>query len=52
MAPDAYQDMILQDAVPRATIQQDINVYLRDQFSKIREEHNVIAPREIYLAND
>jgi hypothetical protein len=52
MAPDAYRDMILQNAVPQATIQQDITVYLRDQFSKIREDHNVIAPREIHLAND
>ena len=52
MAPDAYRDMILQNAVPLATIRQDITVYLGDQFSKIREDHNVIAPREIHLAND
>jgi hypothetical protein len=36
--------MILQDAVPRAMIQQEIAVFLLDQFSKIREEHNIVPP--------
>jgi hypothetical protein len=52
MAPSAYRDMVLQDAVPRETIEQDINAYIRDEFSKIREKFNADAPIEIRPGHD
>lgn len=41
---DTYQDLVLQDAVPHTTIQQDITIYLKDGFLKIRENYNDDAP--------
>ncbi|KAL9035146.1 MAG: hypothetical protein Q9214_006720, partial [Letrouitia sp. 1 TL-2023] len=35
-----YQDIILQDAVPNATIQHDILTFLEDEFGKIRSSYN------------
>ncbi|KAL8626047.1 hypothetical protein Q9189_008272, partial [Teloschistes chrysophthalmus] len=36
-----HQDMVLQDAVPQATIQHDILVFLEDAFEKIRNSYNL-----------
>ncbi|KAL9576092.1 MAG: hypothetical protein Q9212_007392, partial [Teloschistes hypoglaucus] len=36
-----HQDMVLQDAVPQATIQHDILVFLGDAFEKIRNSYNL-----------
>lgn len=44
MSVDSYQDIILQDAVPRATIQHDISVFLKDAFSEIRQNYNIDPP--------
>lgn len=35
-----HEDIILYDAVPQTTIQHDISIYLHDEFSRIRKEHN------------
>ncbi|KAK3169914.1 hypothetical protein OEA41_009298, partial [Lepraria neglecta] len=47
----AHQDLIL-DEVPRATIQHDIYMFLKDEFSKIREEDNNDPLSGIPLDND
>lgn len=39
MSTDAHQDMILHE-VPRKIIQHDISVFLKDAFSRIREDYN------------
>lgn len=39
MSKEYHLDVILQDAVPQQTIEQDLLVYLRDEFCRIREEH-------------
>jgi hypothetical protein len=52
MSVDAYQDMTLQDAVPSATIQHDISVFLGDEFSKIRDGYNRDRPSSIALEHD
>jgi hypothetical protein len=44
MPVDSYQDIILQDAVPRAMIQHDISVFLKDAFSEIRQNYNIDPP--------
>jgi hypothetical protein len=36
---DTYQDLILQDAVPRTTIKQDIFAFLKDKFAEIRKKN-------------
>ncbi|KAI4192154.1 MAG: hypothetical protein LQ350_008694, partial [Teloschistes chrysophthalmus] len=36
-----YQDIILQDAVPHATIQHDILTFLKDAFGEIRNSYNL-----------
>jgi hypothetical protein len=36
-----HQDVILQDEVPRTTIQHDIFVFLKDEFEKIRRQYNL-----------
>ena len=38
MSADAHRDMVLQDEVPRTTIQHDISAFLRDAFAKIRTD--------------
>lgn len=40
----AYQDMILQDTVPKMTIQHDISIFLEDEFSEIRQNYNEDPP--------
>lgn len=40
LSTDTYQDMVLQDAVPRNTIEHDLLMYLRHAFTTIREECN------------
>ena len=35
-----HQDIVLQDAVPQTIIQQDILVFLKDEFEKIRDSYN------------
>lgn len=50
MAPVASRNMILQYALPRAMIHQEIAVFLLDQFSKVREEHNIVTPRQVHPA--
>ncbi|XWW94391.1 hypothetical protein V2A60_002334 [Cordyceps javanica] len=40
MSVDAYQDILLYDAVPQTTIQQDISTYLESAFSKFQSEFN------------
>lgn len=42
MSTDAHQDMILHE-VPRTIIQHDISVFLKDAFSKIREDYNNVS---------
>lgn len=49
MAPDTHRDVILQDAVPRKTIQQDIYTYLKDTFSKIQEKFDLDTPTHMRL---
>jgi hypothetical protein len=49
MPDDARQDIILHDEVPRTTIQQDISIFLKDEFSKIRESYNDDRPPNISL---
>lgn len=44
MSVGAHQDLILHDEVPRATIQHDISVYLKDKFSEIRKRYNDDPP--------
>ena len=39
MSVNTHQDVILHE-VPRTTVQRDIYVFLKDEFSKIREEYN------------
>jgi hypothetical protein len=52
MSIDAYQDMILQDAVPRTTIRHDISIFLKDAFSEIRENYNADPPLGRPLGHD
>jgi hypothetical protein len=52
MSLDAHQDMILHDEVPRTAIQHDISVFLKDEFSKIREEYNHGPPSGTPLDHD
>ena len=40
MSADVYQDMVLQDEVPRITIQHNISTFLKDTFTKIRTDNN------------
>ncbi|KIX05609.1 uncharacterized protein Z518_03581 [Rhinocladiella mackenziei CBS 650.93] len=49
---DTYQDIVLHEEVPRATIQNDILVFLEDEFSKIRENYNRDRPSSIALNPD
>ena len=42
MSADAHRDMVLQDEVPRTTIQHDISAFLRDAFAKIRTDSNLL----------
>ncbi|KIW16082.1 hypothetical protein PV08_06133 [Exophiala spinifera] len=44
MSVETYQDLILQDAVPRTTIRHDISVFLKDAFSEIRANYNADPP--------
>ncbi|KIX03848.1 uncharacterized protein Z518_07401 [Rhinocladiella mackenziei CBS 650.93] len=52
MSVDSYQDIILQDAVPRVTIQHDISVFLKDAFSEIRQNYNIDPPLGRLLNHD
>jgi hypothetical protein len=52
MNADAYRDMILEDAVPRTTIQHDISTFLKAEFSRIREEFNSHQPLGMALGDD
>lgn len=40
MNVDTHQDLVLHDEVPRATIQHDIFVFLKDAFLKIQKNYN------------
>lgn len=40
MSIDTHRDLILHDEVPQTTIEQDISAFLKDEFTKIREEFN------------
>lgn len=44
MLVDAHQDLVLHDEVPSTTIQHDISVFLKDEFSKIRKNYNDDPP--------
>ena len=43
MSTDTHQDVVLHE-VPHLTIQNDISAFLKDEFSKIREEYNNDRP--------
>ena len=51
MAADAHQDVVLQD-IPPTTIENDISVFLKDEFTKIREEFNYIRSAGSSLPSD
>lgn len=52
ISTDVYQDMVLQDIVPHATIHHDITLFLKDEFSKIRENYNNDPPPGSQLEHD
>lgn len=52
MSLDVHQDIVLYDAVPRTTIQHDISTFLKDAFSKFRNEYNADPPSETPLDRD
>lgn len=49
---DVLKHMILQDAVPQTIIQNDISIFLMDQFSKIHENYEHDGPMGIALERD
>ncbi|KAH0562075.1 hypothetical protein GP486_003227 [Trichoglossum hirsutum] len=49
---DAHEHMVLQDAVPQTTIQDDISTFLKDEFSKIRENCEHDGPVSTALERD
>ena len=48
MSSDTHQDVILQD-IPQITIKHDISAFLRDGFTKIREDYNCLHPSDASL---
>jgi hypothetical protein len=52
MSAAAHQDLALHDEVPRITIQLDISFFLKDEFSKIREDYNSDSPSDALLGHD
>ncbi|KIW25442.1 uncharacterized protein PV07_08615 [Cladophialophora immunda] len=52
ISAEVHQDMVLQDIVPRTTIQHDITIFLKDAFSKISENYNNDTPPESRLEHD
>ncbi|KIX07175.1 uncharacterized protein Z518_01828 [Rhinocladiella mackenziei CBS 650.93] len=52
MSVDAHQDLVLHDEVPPTTIQHDISAFLKDAFSKIRENYNADLPSSTPLEDD
>ncbi|KAL9577423.1 MAG: hypothetical protein Q9203_007467 [Teloschistes exilis] len=52
MSAAIHQDMILQDAVPHATIQYDILTFLKDAFREIRNSYNLDPPSGTPLDRD
>jgi NACHT domain len=52
ISTDVYQDMVLQDIVPHATIHHDITLFLEDAFSKIRKNYNNDPPPGSQLEHD
>lgn len=51
MSANVHQDMLLRD-VPQNTVQQDILVFLKDEFSKIRRSYNAELPSGTPLYDD
>lgn len=51
MSVDAHQDLILHE-VPQATVEHDIYVFLKDEFSKIRNSYNDDPPSGMLLDSD
>ncbi|KAL9582972.1 MAG: hypothetical protein Q9212_002981, partial [Teloschistes hypoglaucus] len=47
-----HQDMVLQDAVPHATIQQDISTFLKAEFGEIRNRYSLKPLSETSLDRD
>jgi hypothetical protein len=52
MSVDAYQDILLYDAVLQTTIQHDISTFLNHAFSKFRSDFNDDPPSGIPLDHD
>lgn len=51
MSANAHQDVLLHD-VPQATIHHDISAFLKDEFAKIRDDHNCDCPQDSLLSPD
>lgn len=51
LSADAHQDVVLQD-IPQATIEHDISAFLKDEFTKIKEDYNCLHSPDSSLALD